>query len=207
MIALLVVGAFALLFIGGYAVQKNNDRESEIDRGKTRKETESVWTEIARRTGMKLLPKSPYGLALHGMLDSTPVWFAEYAIVDGRDRMWGLRAELPSSELRLRVCEPLSEGVEKIGGYSHVVPTGDEDFDLMYQLQADDAVMAFNAISRAARQALMLLAPAHLEVNQGVLTLTFAFEQTALEDAHIVAALELVRALALPPKPRDHAVN
>ena len=71
MIALLVVGAFALLFIGGYAVQKNNDRESEIDASKTRKDTENVWTEIARRTGMKLLQKSPHGLALHGMLDST----------------------------------------------------------------------------------------------------------------------------------------
>lgn len=207
LITVVVLGAFALLFVGAYAMQKNNARELEKDQQKLRKDTESLWAELSRRTGMKLLTKSPYGLALHGVLDGTPVWFAERAYIDGRDAMWGLRAELPSNDLTLMVLPTPPEGREKPGGFAHVVPTGDEDFDLMYQLQADDAVTAFHAMGRAARQALMLLAPATLIVRNGTLTLTFSFDQTELDDPHIVAALELVRAMALPTKPRDHAVN
>jgi hypothetical protein len=206
MIALLVVGVFALLFLGGYALQKNNERQSVRDQEQSRKELEAVWSQIAKRTGLRLLQKSPYGVALHGILDGTPVWIAENAMVDGRDVIWGLRAELPSNELKLSAsCQPSDSPIN--GNYAHVVPTGDDDFDMLYQVCADDAVAAFHAVSRAARQALTLLAPAYLSVNQGVLTLRFSFLPTQLEEAHLVAALELVRAMALPQKPREHTVN
>ncbi|MBL8684359.1 MAG: hypothetical protein JNK05_34610 [Myxococcales bacterium] len=204
LVALLVIAAFALMILGGIAYQKNIDRDAVKEVEDKSRLLESHWVDVARRTGLRLVRKSPYGLALHGVLDGTPVWFGQFAIVDGRDRWWGIRAELPQHAVKMTVA-PADKAVG--GAWEHTIPTGDDEFDLVYKVHANDAVEAFHAISRPARQALLALGPAHLTVGPGVMELTVPFEPTELDDARIVSALELVRALALPPPPRAQLVN
>ncbi len=200
----MVLGAFALLLLGGIAFQKNLDKGEASEAAAREELLVQSWADIARRTGLRLVRKSPYGLALHGVLDGVPVWFAQFAIRDGRDVWWGVRAELPSNCVPLAVV-PADKVPEEQAAKN--IPTGDEEFDLVYALQADNAVDAFHTISRAARQALLALGPAHLRTTPGVMELTVPFSETELDDARIVAALELVRALALPPKAREQTVN
>ncbi len=204
LVALMVIAAFALMILGGIAYQKNIDRESVQDDEVKTRQIEAHWADIARRTGLRLVRKSPYGLALHGVLDGTPVWFGLSAMADGRDRWWGIRAELPQHAVKLLVA-PADKAVG--GSWEHTIPTGDDEFDLVYKVHANDAVEAFHAISRPVRQALLALGPAHLNVAPGVMELTVPFEPSELDDARIISALELVRALALPPPPRAHLVN
>ncbi|MFO0559125.1 MAG: hypothetical protein U0269_14010 [Polyangiales bacterium] len=204
LVALMVLAAFALLLLGGVAYQRNVDRAQALEADKESQLVEQQWTDIARRTGLRLVRKSTYGFALHGVLDGTPVWFGLRAIGDSKDRWWGIRADLPQHAVRLCVA-PAEKPVA--GGFVHTVPTGDEDFDFVYTLHADDAVDAFQTISRAARQALLALGPAHLNAGPGVMELTVPFSPAELDDARIVAALELVRALALPLPPRAQVVN
>jgi hypothetical protein len=204
LVALLVLAAFALLLLGGIAYQRTIDRESARERDEQSKLLEQVWVDIAQRTGLRLERKGRFGLALHGVLDNTPVWFAQHAITDGNDRWWGIRAELPPHAVKMAIA-PADK--ELRGGWEHTVPTGDDEFDLVYKVYANDPVEAFHAVSRAARQALLVLGPAYLTVGPGVMELTVPFEPTELDDARIIAALELVRALSLPPPPRAQLVN
>lgn len=204
LVSLMVLAAFALLLLGGIAYQRNVDRAEALEADKESQLVEQHWADIARRTGLRLVRKSSYGFALHGVLDGTPVWFGLRALGDFKDRWWGIRAELPQHAVKLCVA-PADKQVT--GSWAHTVPTGDEDFDLVYTLHADDAVEAFQTISRAARQSLLVLGPAHLSAGPGVMELTVPFAPAELDDARIVAALELVRALALPLPPRAQVVN
>jgi hypothetical protein len=205
LVALLVLAAFALLLLGAIAYQRNIDRAKVLEEAEEVPRTvEQHWSHIAQRTGLRLLRKSPYGFALHCVLDGTPVWFALRAIRDGNDRVWGIRAELPPHAVRLCV---VPEAKPVTGAFAHTVPTGDEEFDFVYTLHADDAVGAFQTLSSAARRALLALGPAYLHAEPGEMQLRVPFDPMDLDDARIVAVLELVRALAQPLPPRAHVVN
>jgi hypothetical protein len=200
----LVLAAFVLLLLGAISYQRNIDREATSDAAASTAMVEQHWADIARRTGLRLVRKSTYGFALHGVLEGTPVWFGLRAFVDGKDSWWGIRAELPQHAVKLCVA-PADKPVQ--GAWAHTVPTGDDEFDLVYAVHANDAVEAFHAVSRAARQALLALGPATLVAGPGVMELHVPFEPAELDDARIISALELVRALALAPPPRAHIVN
>lgn len=204
LIAVMVLAAFALLLLGGISYQRSIERSTASDEAERNKLVEVQWADIARRTGLRLVRKSNYGFALHGVLDGTPVWFGLGAIGDHRDRWFGVRADLPQHAVKLCVA---AAGKSVAGEWGHTVPTGDDEFDLVYTVHANDPIEAFHTVSRAARQALLALGPAHLEAGPGVMELTVPFSPTELDDARIIAALELVRALAIAPPPRAMLVN
>lgn len=199
----MVLGAFAVMFVGAFVMQRNNTQAEAVDAEKQREALELHWHEISRRTGLRLTRKSPYGLALHGVLEGIPVWFATMAMRDGRDVWWGVRAELPKHAVDLVVIA--ADRYEE-SGRTDAIPTGDDDFDLMYALTSNDPVGAFCAVSRAAQQALLVLGPAHLRVTQGVMELTLPFAEMDLDDTRIIATLELIRSLA-QEHTREQTIN
>jgi hypothetical protein len=205
LVKLLVVAAFTLLWLGGIACLRYIDRAKGPKAWKVPRPIEQHWSHIAQRTGLQLLQDSPYGFALYGELDGTPVWFGLNAIVEGSDLVWGICAELPPLGGRLCVW-PRGEPITV--AFAPAVPTGDEEFDLVYTLYADDAEDARQRLSSAARRALLALGPDTLYVSPcGMMELTVPFDPMDLDETRIAAVLELVRALAQPLPPRAHVVN
>jgi hypothetical protein len=203
-VVLWVSGAVALLVLAWFVRRRAADRTLDGEVAARDRDLEACWSEVSQRTGLRLLRSSPYGIALHGVLDGVPVWFAQFAIRDGHDLSWGVRAELPAHSVGLEVVPATSVLDEP---QDRTIPTGDEEFDLVYALRSEQAVDAFHALSRAARQALLALGPARLHAGPGVLELAVPFSESELDDARIIAALELIRALSLPPRPREQTLQ
>jgi hypothetical protein len=203
-VVLLLSGAVALIVLAWFVRSRVAEPSLDEEIVARDRALELCWGDVSQRTGLRLLRASPYGIALHGVLDGVPVWFAQFAIRDGHDLTWGVRAELPQHSVALEVVPATSLSPEM---HERTIPTGDDEFDLVYALRSEQAVDAFHALSRAARQALLVLGPARLQTGPGTFELAVPFAESELDDARIIAALELVRALSLPPKAREQTVQ